>query len=280
MSTRTISTSPPVRSCVVCERRLLRGERDELFVHAGQRLMVCELCAPRAVAEGWVRERDHVSEASARPRQRPARGLLARLRGVAGGRGEIDGDVEAHGDEAIATAHEEIASSPYEETRERPREPIVPLDRESLESRDAHSLEPRYEHEGAFGRVPAALDEPPRELSAEEARARHAPEHAALLEQAVAVFNDSEFPRRMAGIARSLGVPSASVRVAEHLATAVRIVVAWELCWYRYEVDFSEHPAIMRALEQGTALEQLGPDERVANAVFAESGALVLAEGA
>ncbi len=63
-------------------------------------------------------------------------------------------------------------------------------------------------------------------------------------ELAVAAFNASEFPRRMAGVARSLGEPEVTVRSAEHLESIVRIVVAWELCWYRYEVDLGEQPGV------------------------------------
>ena len=36
------------------------------------------------------------------------------------------------------------------------------------------------------------------------------------LEQALEIFNGSEFPRRVAGVARSLGAPSVNVRSAEH----------------------------------------------------------------
>ena len=44
----------------------------------------------------------------------------------------------------------------------------------------------------------------------------------------------------MAGVARSLGPPGVSVRPVAERPSIVNVVVAWELCWYRYEVDLSE----------------------------------------
>ncbi|MDX6565625.1 MAG: hypothetical protein QOE10_1287 [Gaiellales bacterium] len=96
-------------------------------------------------------------------------------------------------------------------------------------------------------------------------------------ELALEVFNSSEFPRRIAGVARSLGTPVVSVRSAEHLASVVQIVVAWELSWYRYEVDLSEEPVQARVLAQGTELSELAREERAGNALVADTGALSLA---
>ena len=58
MTTRSIVTSQPDVECDVCERRLLRGEQPDHFIAAGRRRIVCELCAPRAAHEGWMRETD------------------------------------------------------------------------------------------------------------------------------------------------------------------------------------------------------------------------------
>ena len=96
--------------------------------------------------------------------------------------------------------------------------------------------------------------------------------------QAVDAFNASEYPRRVAGVARSLGEPVVSVRSAEHLESIVRIVVAWELCWYRYEVDTGEEPVFAQAVGQGTELEQLSREEREGNALAGPAGTLALAQ--
>jgi hypothetical protein len=80
MATRMIVTSQPDVACDVCGRRLLRGEQPDVFLASGRRRTVCELCAPRASAEGWLRETDHqaVDLPAARPRR--GRNLLGRLR--------------------------------------------------------------------------------------------------------------------------------------------------------------------------------------------------------
>ncbi len=99
---------------------------------------------------------------------------------------------------------------------------------------------------------------------------------ASPLERAAAVFNQSEYPRRMAGLMRSLGAPAVCIRPAEHLVGAVRVTVAWELCWYRYEVDLTEEPPQVRPLEQGTELAQLSREERHANSHVAADGTVFL----
>src|SRR5277367_2273908 len=83
MATRTIVTSQPDIECDVCERRLLRGEQPDVFIGAGRRRIVCELCAPRAAHEGWLRESDSQSLTLPPMRARRGRSLFERLRQVA-----------------------------------------------------------------------------------------------------------------------------------------------------------------------------------------------------
>src|ERR1700722_6338881 len=80
MATRTIVTSQPDVECEVCERRLLRGEKPDVFLDAGQPGMVGELCAPRAAHQGWKRGFEEQLLASASLSSRRGRGLLSRLR--------------------------------------------------------------------------------------------------------------------------------------------------------------------------------------------------------
>jgi len=239
MATRTIVTSQPDVECEVCARRLLRGEQPDVFLAAGRRRIVCELCAPRAAHEGWLRESD--SQSLSLPPMRPRRGrsLFERLRQVAKPAGEVS-----------------EAESPQ-------------LDAEAELTRS----------------VDAAFDGFPQDAVAHvEAVSETEPDHvdpvvreqpSAYVEGAIAVFNASEFPRRVAGVTRSLGAPSVNVRSAEHLASVVSIVVAWELCWYRYEVDLSEPVAEAQVIVQGTELAELAREDRLANAAAEESGALV-----
>src|SRR5271165_5064661 len=82
MTTRTIVTSQPDVECDVCERRLLRGEQPDIFLAAGRRRTVCELCAPRAAQEGWLRETSQPSVELPPLRPRRGRSLIDRLRQV------------------------------------------------------------------------------------------------------------------------------------------------------------------------------------------------------
>jgi hypothetical protein len=91
---------------------------------------------------------------------------------------------------------------------------------------------------------------------------------------AVSLFNDSEHPRTVAGIARSLGLPDVSVHPADAGGSMVRVVVSWELCWYRYEVDLSDEVPSVRKGGQGYELDELSALEREINAVADERGVL------
>ena len=93
---------------------------------------------------------------------------------------------------------------------------------------------------------------------------------------AVEAFNSSEHPRTISGIARSLGLPIASIRPADSSPGTMRIVVAWELCWYRYEIDLRDDPGTVRLSAQGGELDELAPAELEANATADDSGLLTL----
>jgi hypothetical protein len=129
--------------------------------------------------------------------------------------------------------------------------------------------------------APASAGEADTDLDGERAVARAPGDaglavgdlEAALLERATEVFNASAFPRRVAGVARSLGPPAVSIRSGQEARTAV-IVVAWELCWYRYGIDLGEETAQADILAQGTEIRELTHEERIANALAAEDGSL------
>ena len=121
-----------------------------------------------------------------------------------------------------------------------------------------------------------ALDVQP---AAREPRQVHAvPTNADLkMARALDVFNVSPHPRRIAGVTRSLGTPIVSVLPSEVEGAIVSIVVGWELCWYRYEVDLADEASGVRVLAQGAELFELTEAERIANAVADARGRLVLA---
>jgi hypothetical protein len=268
MAARTIVTSQPDVACEVCGRRLLRGEQPDVFVVAGQRRIVCELCAPRAAHEGWLRESE--AQAVTLPPMRPRRGrsFLERLR-------------------QVGRPSPSAAPAPGEEPELEPfdflAEPEAPLG-EGDAGDSGRSAGQRTPIVPARRRAqgPLAADRAGELADREESLAHlegGTQAEDSYLAHALAVFNASEFPRRVAGVARSLGAPEVSVRSAEHLESVVRIVVAWELCWYRYEVDLSDGPGEACQLEQGTELSELPREDRLENAVADDAGALVLLAG-
>jgi hypothetical protein len=91
---------------------------------------------------------------------------------------------------------------------------------------------------------------------------------------AVELFNRSEHPRTVAGVARSLGAPTVSVGESDPRSSLMRVVVSWELCWYRYEVDLGEDRPSVRVADQGYELDELSPEELAANAAADDRGAL------
>jgi len=255
MTTRTIVTSQPDVACDVCERRLLRGEQPDVFIAAGRRLTVCELCAPRATHEGWLRESDAPSVDLPPARPRRGRSLFERLRGT---RSQPLEASEGEAPTAGADAYELLAPTLAPVPASRKRRSSVVADTERWP--ESEVAEP--DQDGAV-------------VEAEPVE----PVEPGYLDAAVELFNASEYPRRIAGVARSLGRPEVSVRSAEHLSSVVVIVVAWELCWYRYEVDLSDGLAEIRVREQGTELSELAREDRLANAQALDSGALALVAG-
>jgi hypothetical protein len=285
MATRAIVTSHPVVACDVCGRSLLRGENPDVFLAGGQRRTVCELCVPRASAEGWLREADN-DALSVRPtRARRAGSLLGRLRQLR--------------DSSERPLRREARPSP-----DRSSSPDGTLSEEGLyDFLEGGSIarSDSYEQELYIGSVGAGsptdgqwsdageLDErdsagiehgiSTTDLDASARTPREAqPELASSGElkmaRAIEVFNAGEQPRRIAGVARSLGAPEVTVRVLEDSGGKVAIVVAWELCWYRYEVDLGDEAAGAQLAGQGMELEELSELDRRANAGADERGAL------
>ena len=241
MTRKAITTSHAVVSCDVCGRTLLRGEHADVFLHGGQRRMVCELCTPRAAHEGWIRE--GLDDARVRDRgERRSRSLLGRLRTRLS-------EVPQPAEEAPAPGEEPVyeEAPPLEAVHEAPPPVVQPE-------------EPVYE------------EAPP-------ARNVHAvPTNADLkIARAVELFNLSEHPRTVSGVARSLGAPVVAVRPSQTEGSVVMIVVAWELSWYRYEVDLGNEAAGVRVTEQGSELGELDQEDQTANAAADEAGRLHLA---
>ena len=134
-----------------------------------------------------------------------------------------------------------------------------------------------------FGRLkdrmdaaPAVEEEaPPRERQPRHVHAVPTSDDQKVL-SAVQRFNRSEHPRTVAGVARSLGAPTIAARPTPAGSTTVQIVVSWELCWYRYEVDLGDDGDAVRRVAQGYELDELEPEDREPVATADERGTLTV----
>jgi hypothetical protein len=256
MTRKSITTTRPAVACDVCGRTLLRGEHADPFIAGGSRRMVCELCTARAANEGWIREGADNALGVRRNGQRNGRSLLGRLRPRQGA--------------TSSPAVDEPVSSRRRNGRvervARP-EPAAREDQDAVRGRPAS--EPAHEDASAD----VGHDSEPREPR----HVRAVPTNADLKStRALDVFNTTAHPRRIAGVARSLGQPAVTVLPSATEGSIVSIIVGWELCWYRYEVDLADEAAGVRVTGQGAELTDLTAEELEPNAAADERGLLVL----
>lgn len=237
-----------VSACDVCGRTLLRGERAETYVNGAERHTVCELCTARAVHGGWLREGELPDYDDGAMRVDRRRSLLHRLRSRREAQPvTLEAAEPDYGDEEpeALPAPPRKAASPRPAARPTPAPAPVRADGASgqREPRHVRAVPTSNEH-----RVSTAIE----------------------------LFNASEHPRTVAGISRSLGLPEVAVLPSGPRSALVSVVVAWELCWYRYELDLSDEVPSVRVATQGYELDELPLEERRGNARADERGRLVL----
>lgn len=244
--------------CAVCDRHLLRGEQPEIFLHDGARKDVCELCVPRALYAGWIRV--GVNDApTLEPARRRGASILERLR-RARGRGPREPEPTT-------------AASRASRRRERPGD-VEPEPDATVQPRwRPHRLEDEVEGL-ALDAEPAAAPLAAYATTAAGAQAHVTTSGARMTARAIDLYNHSEHPRRLAGIARTLGAPWVTVRTLE--GSRMRIVLAWELTWYRFELDLAREADGVRADGQGTSLQDLTAGDVDPNAVADDHGYLYL----
>jgi hypothetical protein len=256
MERKSITTTREAVTCDVCGRTLLRGEHADPFIAGGARRMVCELCVARAANEGWIREGADNALGVRRHGPRGGRSLLARLR----------------------PRQAPARRSPADEPPPAGRRGNGNVDRIQRAPAPAGTDDDAAEQDVlvAAAPAPAARDGAPGPREPRHVRA--VPTNADLkMARALDVFNVSAHPRRIAGVARSLGQPAVTVMPSETEGSIVSIVVGWELCWYRYEVDLADEAAGVRVSGQGAELTELSAAELEANAAADERGRLALA---
>jgi hypothetical protein len=247
-------------ACDVCGRTLLRGERAEVYLSGGTRRSVCELCTSRALHGGWVREGEAPQYDAASSRSDRRRSLFGRRRT------RRDNGPPAAEPEPVF--EDEPPPEPSAEPRPEPAQPAKPAPRAQPSSPSWPDPVGRAAGRAA-GRFGLASREP-RHVRAVPTSIEHK------ISSAVALFNDSEHPRTVAGIGRSLGLPEVSVHPSDANGSVVNLVVSWELCWYRYELDLSDEVPSVRKAGQGYELSELSEIERQNNAAADERGRMHL----
>jgi hypothetical protein len=222
---------------------MLKGEHPEPYLAPSrERKLVCQLCAARAQQEGWIRESANPATPVQPPRAEEGRRRFRRARRrTRDPAGQDPGNVPGQTDLGI-----EGGGDPA---------------REGADRGDASS-----------GGAIARYRRDPRHV-------RAVPTNAQLkIERAIALFNGSEHPRTVAGIARSLGSPRVCASTSEGSAAEVMLVVAWELSWYRFVVDLSDTDEPVRVDARGQELDDLQPESQEWNASAGPDGTLVLDE--
>jgi hypothetical protein len=264
LTRKSITTNPVVVTCDVCGRTLLRGEHHDVFIGGGQRRSVCELCTGRAVHEGWIRE--GLDDVVARSRENRRGGsLLSRLRSR----------------RSSESSPDELPHDPFaDDGTYRGPEPAgaYPVEEYVLEPEPAAAVEPSYvaPPEPRPDREPEAEAAEPTDHTLYESRSvRGVPTNAELkVARAMELFNASPQVRTVAGVARSLGAPIVSARPSRTEGSVVTIVVAWELSWYRFEVDLGNEAAGVRVTAQGSELSELDTIDQTPNAAADDGGRL------
>ncbi|MBV9941022.1 MAG: hypothetical protein JO262_02745 [Solirubrobacterales bacterium] len=239
MATKDIRPSTAIVICDVCGRTLLRGEHAEIYIDGGARRSVCDLCKPRALHEGWLKEGTVPTYDASQDASRRRGGFLSRLR--------------------LRRERERVPEDPVPDIPVGEAEPEPPPPRR-------RQREPATRESRRREREPAARE--PRHVRAVPMGAEQR------IAAAIEVFNDSEHRRTVAGVARSLGAPTVSIHPDDDHRSVVEIVASWELCWYRYEVDLSDEEPVVRVAAQGYELDELSPRQRQPNASYDQHGAL------
>jgi hypothetical protein len=227
---------------------MLQGEQAEPYLAPSrERRLVCQLCAPRAQQEGWIRESVNSAVPVHPPRAREGGRLLRWLgRRRPADRRSIDVRPQLEGDNGAAD-HERVRSGSFE----------IPVGADAAAEPSQPRLPP----------------EPPRDPR----HVRAVPTNAQLkVERAMEVFNGSEHPRTVAGIAKTLGEPMVSASTSVVGAAEVLLTIAWELSWYQFVVDLSDANNPVRMQGRGEELAELSEAAREWNAHAEDDGSLAI----
>ena len=228
----------------MCGRTILKGERAEWYLApGGHRRQVCDLCTVRAQHHGWIRESVAGDMPARPPRHEPRRGMLGRLR-------KRRSSWSSGSDEARLAEQEAMYGA-------------------------GNGVEPD-EHPGEEAPATPAPTPRPRSRPQAPRHVRAVPTTAEVkVERALELFNGSGHQRTVAGLARTLGPPWVSALPDPNQASAVSVLVAWELSWYRYRVDLGDEADPVMMLDKGEEIDQIDESLRAWNAQLDEDGRVV-----
>jgi hypothetical protein len=235
------------RSCAVCGRNLLIGERSNPYVvGGGEEVSVCELCKPRAESAGWMRPDEAAASGGG--------GVRRRRRGSADLLGGLRARVERVSDNVSG-------GSTRERTRRERGEPSEGGEEGAERSTRRPSRASRERETRSTEPAPAPT-----------MRSTHGPD----VVESLTAFNGSEFRRTVSGLSKSLGEPWATAIAIRTSSgdTGARITVAWELAWYQWEVGPGARRPEVREIARGETIDQLRAADRNWNLDVSRDGTL------
>jgi hypothetical protein len=130
--------------------------------------------------------------------------------------------------------------------------------------------DPRRRRLGVLGSL-LAPRRPPVERVVDEPILRRLSEPEKAMVEAADLFNGSAFRRTVAGIAKSLGDPRASIVPLSGVNAEVVVTVAWDISWYQYRVTPESG--------QPVRLAERGHDPRELEAMFTRWNAKLTPDG-
>jgi hypothetical protein len=94
------------------------------------------------------------------------------------------------------------------------------------------------------------------------------------LVEAAELFNATQFRRTIAGVAKALGEPQASITPLSGVNSEMVLTFAWDITWYQYRVS-PESAQPVRVAERGQDIADLDPTFQQWNATVTDDGRLI-----
>jgi hypothetical protein len=118
-----------------------------------------------------------------------------------------------------------------------------------------------------------AREEEPEPVLSEPILRRLGDEEIALVE-AAELFNATQFRRTIAGVAKALGEPLASITPLSGVNSEMVLTFAWDISWYQYRVS-PESSQPVRVAERGQDIADLDASFQNWNATVTEDGRMI-----